>query len=324
MTVTFKNLIKMATIVAISIGISACNKADDNATAKSEDPILIVQNNWTSQLVLSNVVGKVLEDMGYNVEYVPSDSQLQFSAIANGDMHFQVEAWEGSMKDAFEKAVAEEGMVDAGTHDALTREEWWVPAYVLEVCPDLPDWKALDACADKFATAETSPKGRFVGPPADWGKNYSARIEALQMNFQAINVGQAATLWAELDAAFDRQEPIVLFNWTPNYIESKYPGGAFIDFPEPEPACFEDASWGPNPDATGDCGATHGGWLKKAAWSGLADEYPEAWKFMQNLNFNNAQIAAAALLVDVDGLTPEAAADAWIAENAAIIEKWKQ
>ncbi|MEM8649746.1 MAG: glycine betaine ABC transporter substrate-binding protein, partial [Pseudomonadota bacterium] len=54
---------------------------------ESDDPIIIVQNNWTSQLVLSTVVGKVLEDMGYTVEYAPSDSQLQFKAIADGDMH---------------------------------------------------------------------------------------------------------------------------------------------------------------------------------------------------------------------------------------------
>jgi glycine betaine/proline transport system substrate-binding protein len=290
---------------------------------ESDDPIIIVQNNWTSQLVLSTVVGKVLESMGYTVEYAPSDSQLQFAAIGNGDMHFQVEAWEGSMKSAFESAVANEGMVDAGTHDAVTREEWWIPNYVLEVCPDATDWKGLDACAEKFATAETAPKGRFVGPPADWGKNYADRVKALEMNFVAINVGQAATLWAELQSAYDRKEPIVLFNWTPNFIESKFEG-AFVNFPEPEPACFEDASWGPNPNATGDCGAPHGGWLKKAAWSGMADKWPGAWAVLQKVNFSNAQIAAAALMVDVDGMTPEEAANKWIAENQAVVDSWKQ
>ena len=36
MTVTFKNLIKMATIVAVSIGVFACNKAEDtSATAEA-------------------------------------------------------------------------------------------------------------------------------------------------------------------------------------------------------------------------------------------------------------------------------------------------
>ncbi|HSF93517.1 MAG TPA: ABC transporter substrate-binding protein [Thermohalobaculum sp.] len=288
----------------------------------SSDPIIIVQNNWTSQLVTSTIVGKVLESIGNTVEYAPSDSQLQFAAIGNGDMHFQIEAWEGSMKSAFESAIANEGMVDAGAHDAVTREEWWVPGYVLEVCPGASNWEGLNACAAMFATAETAPKGRFVGPPADWGKNYADRVKALQMDFVAINVGQAATLWAELQSAYDRKEPIVLFNWTPNFIESKFEG-VFVDFPEPEPACFDDASWGPNPNATGDCGAPRGGWLKKAAWSGIAEEWPNAWKVLQKVNFTNAQIAAAALMVDVDGLTVEEAADKWIAENQDVIAGWK-
>ena len=312
---------KLSTAVAV-LATAGVVSAANAAVPESDDPIIIVQNNWTSQLVLSNVVGNVLEEMGYTVEYTPSDSQLQFTAIANGDMHFQVEAWEGSMKTAFENAM-EEGMVDAGTHDAVTREEWWYPSYMNETCPGLPDWKALDACAEQFATAETAPKGRFVGPPADWGKHYAERIEALQMNFTAINVGQAATLWAELQAAYDRKEPVVLFNWTPNYIEAVFEG-QFVDFPEPEPACFDDASWGPNPNATGDCGATHAGWLKKAAWGGLAEKFPAAWAVMQKVNFNNAQIAAASTLVDVDGMSPEEAAEQWIADNADVVASWSQ
>ena len=91
------------------------------AAPESDEPIIIVQNNWTSQLVLSTVVGKVLEGMGYTVEFAPSDSQLQFKAIADGDMHFQIEAWEGSMKGAFEKAIAEDGIRDQPRSRGLRR-----------------------------------------------------------------------------------------------------------------------------------------------------------------------------------------------------------
>lgn len=318
-----KKFMMSTAAVAFAAGLAVSTPALADIP-ESEDPIIIVQNNWTSQLVLSTVVGKVLEGMGYNVEYAPSDSQLQFKAIADGDMHFQIEAWEGSMKGAFEKARDEDGMVDAGTHAAETREEWWVPQYVADKCPGLPDWKALDKCAEIFATAETKPKGRFVGPPADWGKNYAERVKALKMNFVAINVGQAATLWAELDAAVAKKEPIVLFNWTPNYIEAKYKG-MFIDFPEPEgDKCAKDPSWGMNPDMVNDCGAPRSGWLKKAAWKGIAETWPAAWGVLQKINFNNEQIAAASLLVDVDGMTTEDAADKWIADNKDLIESWKK
>lgn len=291
------------------------------AVPESKDSILVVTNNWTSQLVLANVVGSVLQKMGYNVEYVPSNTQLQFTAIANGDMHFQVEVWEGSMADSFAKAKATGGLVDVGSHNAVTREEWWYPLYMREMCPGLPDWKALDACAAKFATAETKPKGRFVGPPSDWGKHYAERIQALKMNFEEVPVGQAATLWAELQAAYDRKEPVVLFNWTPNFIEAKFEG-EFVEFPDYEKACHDDPKWGMNPDAVFDCGAPKKGWLKKAAWKGAEKKWPAAWNVLENVNFSNAQIAAAAAMVDVDGLTPEDAAAKWIDENEAIWKGW--
>jgi len=290
------------------------------AAADSSDAIKIVQNNWTSQLVLSNVAGKLLEKIGDNVEYLPSDTQLQFTAIANNDMDFQIEVWEGSMAESFDKAK-EQGLVDLGAHDAVTREDWWFPSYIKDVCPGLPDWKALDGCAAKFATAETKPKGRFVGPPADWGKHYSERIQALHMNFQEVPVGQAATLWAELQAAYDRKEPIVLFNWTPNFIEAKFKG-EFVDFPDYAPACMTDPKWGSNPDMVYDCGAPKKGYLKKAGSPELEKKWPDGAALLKKISFTNGQIADAAAMVDVDGMSPEEAADKWIAENEATWKAW--
>lgn len=292
------------------------------AAEDSADPIRIVTNNWTSQLVLSNVVGQILQSKGLNVEYKPSDTQLQYTAIVAGDMDFQVEVWEGSQAESFNKALTE-GAVDYGANDAVTREDWWYPSYMNEKCPGLPDWKALDACAKMFATAETGDKGRFVGPPADWGKHYSDRIAALKMNFQEVPVGQAATLWAELQSAYDRQEPIVLFNWTPNFIEAKF-DGQFVEFPKYEPACYTDPAWGLNPDAIYDCGAPAAGYLKKVGSKELAEKWPTADAILHKVSFTNPQIAAAAAMVDVDGMTPEEAATKWVAENEAVWKPWTE
>ena len=35
----------------------------------SSDPIVIPIHNWSSQIVMSNVVGQIFEGMGLNVEY---------------------------------------------------------------------------------------------------------------------------------------------------------------------------------------------------------------------------------------------------------------
>ena len=312
------SITRLSCLSAFGLGLLVA--APSSFAEDSKDPIKIVTNNWTSQLVLSNVVGQILEAQGNAVEYKSSDTQLQFTAIASGDMDFQVEVWEGSMAESFGKSLAG-GAVDFGAHNAATREDWWYPSYMNEMCPGLPDWKALDACAAKLATAETGTKGRFVGPPADWGKHYSERIQALKMNFQEVPVGQAATLWAELQAAYDRKEPVVIFNWTPNFIEAKFEG-QFVEFPTYEPGCFSDPKWGSNPDAIYDCGAPAKGYLKKVGSKQLEEKWPKAAAILKKVNFSNPQIAAAAAMVDVDGMTPEDAAKKWIAENEATWKAW--
>ncbi len=306
-----------ATLVG-AIWLSGPAEAD---VPESSDPIKIGLNNWTSQVVLANVTGELLKKMGYNVELVPTDNQLQFAAMANGDLHMQIEVWEGTHKTNFLKFVDTGKLLDAGSHDAITREEWWYPLYMEERCPGLPDWQALDKCASEFATPETAPKGRYLGGPIDWGKHHNDRVEALGMNFVVVNAGQASTLWAELDAAYRRDEPIILFNWTPNWVEAKYKG-RFIDFPDYAPECLSDPSWGSNPDLLYDCGAPKKGWLKKAAWHGVQEKYPAAWKLLQNINFNNQQIAAAAAYVDVDELSPEDGASKWLEVNEAVWQPW--
>ena len=307
-----------ALLLAGVAGLSVPARA---AAPESSDPIKIVLNNWTSQVVLANVTGELLKKLGYNVELVPSDNQLQFSGMANGDLHMQIEVWEGTHKTNFLKFVDTGNLVDAGTHDAITREEWWYPHYMEERCPGLPDWEALHACASEFATPETAPKGRYLGGPIDWGKHHNERVQALGMDFVVVNAGQASTLWAELDAAYRREEPIVLFNWTPNWVEAKYKG-RFVDFPDYAAECLSDPGWGSNPNLPYDCGAPKEGWLKKAAWSGVRDKYPVAWRLLQNVNFTNPQIAEAAALVDVDELSPEDAAAKWLEANEAVWQPW--
>jgi glycine betaine/proline transport system substrate-binding protein len=143
------------------------------------------------------------------------------------------------------------------------------------------------------------------------------------MNFQEVPVGQAATLWAELQAAYDRKEPIVHFNWTPNFIEAKFEG-QFVEFPKYEAACLSDPKWGQNPDAVYDCGAPASGYLKKVGSKELEQKWPKAAAILKKVNFSNPQIAAAAALVDVDGLTPEEAAKKWIETNQDTVKTWLQ
>ena len=58
--------------------------------ADSSDPIVIPIHNWSSQIVMSNVVGQMLEGMGNNVEYVTTDSQAVYESVRLGDVTMEL------------------------------------------------------------------------------------------------------------------------------------------------------------------------------------------------------------------------------------------
>jgi len=290
---------------------------------ESSDPIQVIDNNWSSQKVLARVALQVLVDMGYNAELVTLDTQSQFAAMGTGDAHIQMEVWEGSMNASFMKEVEAGRMVDGGSHQATTREEWWYPNYVEEICPGLPSWEALNDCAEALSTPETSPNARYLAGPAEWHPEDVERVEALGLDVTIVNAGSADALFGELKSAASRKEPIILFNWAPNWVGAAFPG-KFVEFPtrDAENQCVEDPSWGINPDMANDCGAAVGGYLKKGLWAGFADKYPCANDLMSNIDFTGPMIDAAAAMVDVDGLDHDAAASKWIEDNKSVVDGW--
>jgi len=287
----------------------------------STDPIKLPIHNWSSQIAGVYAIGAILESTGNSVEYISADSTLVYTSMCEGDMDLVHEVWQGAFGVAFEEQVDAGCVIDAATHDAKTREEWWYPSYVEDVCPGLPDWEALNDCAELFATPDSGGKGRFLGGPVDWLKGDQERVEGLEMDFIVENAGTAGALWSALEAASANNEPIVLFNWTPNFIEAMY-DGAFIEFPTFADECRTDASWGINPETTHDCGNPKDGYLKLGVWEGFPAKWPNAYAAVQKMNFTNLDIAQLAMYVDIDGREPEDAAALWLAENCARWTGW--
>jgi glycine betaine/proline transport system substrate-binding protein len=223
------------------------------------------------------------------------------------------------MENMLNKLVKTGEILEAGTYDAVTREEWWYPYYVEEKCPGLPDWKALKKCAHLFSENGLEKMGRYLGGP--WEKPDRARVRALGLNFKIERVKKGDDLWVELEKAYRVKKPIILFNWTPNWIESKYKG-KFVNFPEYHPKCETEPSWGISKKWKYDCGNPKAGWLKKVVWKGVLEKWPCALKVLRNFNFNNLMIAKLSSLVDSDKLSYPDAAVLWMKENVNVWKKW--
>ena len=310
-----------AATTAAPAATTAAPAAEEAAAADSSDAIKLPIHNWSSQIAGVYAVGAMLESTGNSVEYISADSTLVYTSMCEGDMDLVHEVWEGAFGVAFMEQVDAGCVIDAATHDAKTREEWWYPSYIEDVCPGLPDWEALNACAAMFATPDSGGKGRFLGGPVDWLKGDQERVEGLEMDFIVENAGTAGALWAALEAASANQEPIVLFNWTPNFIEAMY-DGKFIEFPTFADECRTDPEWGMNPETTHDCGNPKDGYLKLGVWEGFPAKWPNAYAAVQKMNFSNLDIAQLAMYVDIDGMEPQDAAALWLADNCARWTGW--
>ena len=282
------------------------------AAPESPDPIKITLHDWTGQLITSKMMGEVLKKAGYNVEYVPADYLAQFTGLESGDLDVAMEIWETTGRDAMDAAIATGKVVNFGETGMLAKEEWWYPLYVKEKCPGLPDWKALNACAELFAIPETAPKGRYLGGPVTWGGYDEERVAGLGLNFEVVHAGTDANLFAELDSAISRKEPIVLWIYAPHWAPIKYEG-EWVEFPAYSKECYASGKY--------DCGKPSGP-IWKVGWVGVEKKWPGAAKAIKAFKIDNAAMGKMISAVDLDGRSVDDVVADWISANEATWKPW--
>lgn len=290
------------------------------AEVESSDPIKLTLHDWTGQLLTTNIMGEVLKKAGYNIDYVQADYIAQFAGLKTGDLHVAMEIWETTGREAMDEATGTGNVVNMGETGMQAIEEWWYPSYMKETCPGLPSWEALNACAEAFSTAETAPMGRYLGGPVTWGGFDDERVEALEMDFEVVHAGTDAALFAELESAYQRKAPIVLWVYAPHWAPTKF-AGEFVDFPAYTSECYSDPSWGSNPDMAYDCGKPRGP-IWKVAWTGVEDKWPGAHAIIGAFNINNDEMGDMVAKVDLDKQELDDVVAAWMTANEGRWQEW--
>ena len=303
------------TVCAIVAGIILAFSVGTISAEDSSAPIVIPTHNWSSQVVMAYVIGGIFESMGNYVEYVSADTQAVYESIRQGDVTISHEVWQSTFGKSFYAAMAKGGIIDAGNHDTVSLEEVGVPQWVIDkdLCPGLPNWEALKNCKDVFATADSGGKGRILDGPQSWhGVEYTDRVEALLGDDWVVKfAGSADALWAELAAAKKEGRGTIVFNWTPNFTDKE--GYAFIEWPAYYLGCRKQDG------GDSKCGSPIG-WLKKAANWKFPKTHPAAYTAFSRMSFTAGHIGGMAALVDIDKMTHQDAAEAWLAANEAV---WK-
>ena len=317
-----KSKFSRAMIGAVSLALAGLAGGSVQADVESRDPIKLTLHDWTGQFVTTKIMGEVLKKAGYNIEYVQADYIAQFAGLKSGDLHVAMEIWETTGRDAMDEATKTGKVENLGETGMQAIEEWWYPSYMKEKCPGLPDWKALNDCAEAFSIPETAPKGRYLGGPVTWGGFDDERAEALELDYEVVHAGTDAALFAELESAYQRKAPILLWVYAPHWAPVKFKG-EWVEFPKYEAACYNDPKWGVNKSAKYDCGKPRGP-IWKVAWSGLKDKWGGAHKAITKFQVNNEEMGAMVSAVDLDGKKVEEVVADWMAKNESRWKTWIQ
>ena len=317
----------MLLTVALAAGL-ACEQADDDAAETEERGTLyLVDQDWNGQLVTTAVAQVLMEqEMGLDVatKFAPADSAPLFLGLESGDFHFVCCNWPSYSANFLGEYVdGDEATVDRmGPVGIIGGSGWYVPSYVVNgdpdrgieaVAPNLRTVADMNQYKDVFATSDTGSSGRLLEHTPAWDTRPDERLEAFGVDFQTVFAGSEGAALAELDAAFQRGDPIVVYIWEPHWAHAKY-DLLPIEMPEWTAGCYPDSE-------KFDCGypTDH---VAKLIWPGLQDEFPEAYEFLSNFQLTNAQQNEIVLNLAENDLSPRAAAQEWVDANESVWRAW--
>jgi glycine betaine/proline transport system substrate-binding protein len=277
------------------------------------EPITIAVNPWTGAAVNANVAKTIMEqEMGCTVELVDMDEFAQFPALAQGDVDATLEVWpSGHAKDYKQYIEGDAGVVDGGELGVIGNIGWWTPTYVVDENPDAASYETLKGNEDIFDNT-------FLGADPTFSIYDEEIIENLGLDMEVTYSGSEAASLAALDQAYQNEEPILMYFWSPHWAQAKYELTE-VELPPYDDACAEAAT---NKDGDGYACDYAEDILYKAFSDQLETKDPAAFEFLSNFSYTNEDQNEIALAVDDGGESLEDASQGWVDENEDVWSAW--
>lgn len=290
---------------------------------KDEGLIRFHDGQYMENSLQAHLMKEIVNSIGGKAEVVVGDGATGMTEMCKSDNLVSMDWWRWQYEEGWQEyVVRKKCVIEVGTSDYHGEEGWYVPTYVIKgdpergikpMCPELPDWKALNKCVDVFKTAETAPKGQYMSGAESWAPAYGdpQRIENLGLNYEMVFAGSEAALFAELNRAYVQGEPWLGLMWRPNYMTHKY-DLTRVEFPPHTKECWGKTYACQWPETI----------IYQVASDGIQSQHPTVWKILQNYDLNDAQLHALQSLVVDDGLSIEAAATTWLEDNPKVWRAW--
>jgi glycine betaine/proline transport system substrate-binding protein len=305
--------------------LTACTTAvgpaptSSDAAATDKMTIKLAENPWSAS-ALNVAVAKILleEQLGYPVEVVTIGESAQWPALAAGDLHASLEVWPSGHADNVAEYIDNQQLVeDGGPLGPVGKIGWYIPSYLLDEHPELATWEGLaqPENAQLFATAESGDQGQFLTGDPSWTQYEDDIITNLGLNFKIVAAGSEEAILAALDSAYSREAPLLFYFWTPHSAHARY-ALTEVALPPYSDECYATAAeGGVDCDYPSDV-------LFKIFWGGLAEAAPDAYALLKNISYSTEEQIGMIAAVELDGVSVEDAARAWLDANEATWQSW--
>lgn len=311
-------------VVAGALIAAGCGDGGDDGDAPSGsqgevETIKLAVNPWNGSAANVAVAAQLLEnELGYDVEITEVDENAQWAAINTGDLHASLEVWpSGHAQNVADFIDNGDGVVDLGLLGPVGKIGWYIPTYMVDQHPELATWEGFadPELAGLFATAETGDLGQFLGGDPSFVQYDEDIIANLGLNLEVVFAGSEEAILASIDSAIGREEPVLVYLWTPHSAHNAY-DLTEVELPAYSEECYEGADSG-----AVDCDYPADD-LFKIAWSGLEEGAPDAFTLLSNMNYTTDDQVAMLASIETDGMSVEDAAALWIADNEATWQAW--
>ena len=187
----------------------------------TRETIVFSDLNWTSAQVQNRIAQYIVEHgYGYPTDVILGATLPNFQGLQKGDIHVALEIWLPNQSIGWEKAVELGEVVSVGTSLVGDWQSTFVvPKYVADANPDLktPQDLKKPEYQELFATDDSRGKARHVACVIGWSCELvnTAQIETYGLNdyLHVINPGSQEAMFAEIYAAFEKEEPWLGYMW---------------------------------------------------------------------------------------------------------------
>lgn len=280
-----RRVLRSMLILTFALLLVACGGSEDRKTEGNNDKsekLVFGMTSWTSTEVPTHIVKKILEKVGYEVEFVVTEQPIIFSGLVDKEVDFFMDAWlPHTEKELWEEYGEKLEKVAVSYQNAPLG--WVVPTYVEE--DSILDIKENSEKFDGKIYAIDSGAGITV-------ISDQMKIDYELDDYEVVHSSETAMM-SQVEKMISNEEPVIFVGWRPHSMFARYD----LKFLEDPLESFKEDS------------------IYVISYKGIQEKHPKAYNVLSNWSIEISDLEDMMLQYEQDGVPIEQLAQEWIDNN---------